>query len=106
MSTVCHGGTALLNLKLSNNEYLIKGKRVTGFSIEEEHLTGQEQYLPFYLETEYGKRGAIYEKSQEGVFKEFGVVDGRLITGQNPVSPAIVARLVLKYFDDQQKSQK
>lgn len=63
VSSVCHGAVGLLNIKLSNGELLVKGKKVTGFSNEEEDLAGLSQHVPYLTETELVKRGALYQKA-------------------------------------------
>ncbi|MCP1490508.1 putative intracellular protease/amidase [Peribacillus frigoritolerans] len=94
ISSVCHGAVGLLNIKLVNGEYLIKGKQVTGFSNEEEKLAELDQYVPFLTEDELIKRGAHYKKA-DTPFGAFAIEDGRLVTGQNPASGGPVADLVL-----------
>ena len=95
MSSVCHGAVGLLNILLSNGELLIKDKKVTGFSNEEEQLAGLAEFVPYLTETELTKRGARYEKASEP-WAAYAVADGRLITGQNPASGGPVADLLLK----------
>lgn len=95
VSSVCHGAVGLLNIKLSDGELLIKGKKVTGFSNEEEELAGLTKHVPYLTETELVKRGAIYQKA-DAPWAPFAIADGRLITGQNPASGGPVAELVLK----------
>lgn len=94
VSSVCHGAVGLLNIKLDNGEYLIKGKQVTGFSNEEEKLAELDQYVPLLTEDELIKRGANYKKA-DTPFGAFAIEDGRLVTGQNPASGGPVADLVL-----------
>ena len=95
VSSVCHGAVGLLNIKLSDGELLIKGKKVTGFSNEEEELAGLTKHVPYLTETELVKRGAIYQKA-DAPWAPFAIADGCLITGQNPASGGPVAELVLK----------
>ena len=95
VSSVCHGAVGLLNILLSNGELLIKDKKVTGFSNEEEQLAGLAEFVPYLTETELTKRGARYEKASEP-WAAYAVADGRLITGQNPASGGPVADLLLK----------
>lgn len=95
VSSVCHGAVGLLNIKLSDGELLIKGKKVTGFSNEEEELAGLTKHVPYLTETELVKRGAIYQNA-DAPWAPFAIADGRLITGQNPASGGPVAELVLK----------
>ena len=95
VSSVCHGAVGLLYIKLSDGELLIKGKKVTGFSNEEEELAGLTKHVPYLTETELVKRGAIYQKA-DAPWAPFAIADGRLITGQNPASGGPVGELVLK----------
>lgn len=95
VSSVCHGAAGLLNLENKDGTTLIAGRKVTGFSNLEETLSGVESQVPFALQTEMQKKGAKYEKG----FLPFGshvVVDGRLVTGQNPGSSKEVAQAVLR----------
>lgn len=97
VSSVCHGATGLLNAKLGNGDFVIKGKKVTGFSWPEEVLATRDKAVPFNLEEEMGKRGADYTKAAKP-FETYVVEDGNLITGQNPgsaqaVGEAVVAKL-------------
>lgn len=84
VAAVCHGPAALVDVKLSNGEYLVKGKKVTGFSNTEEEAAKLTKVMPFLLETELKNNGGVY--SNADLWKNNVVVDGRLITGQNPAS--------------------
>lgn len=95
VSAVCHGPAGLLEVKLSNGDYLIAGKNVTGFSWNEEVKAGREQAVPYNLEEELQKRGAKYGKAWMA-FSSHVVEDGLLITGQNPASAAGVGEAVVK----------
>ena len=95
VSSVCHGAAGLLNIKLSDGELLIKGKKLTGFSNEEEKLVGLADVVPYLTESELVKRGAHYLKAGTP-WAPFAIADGRLITGQNPASGGPVADLVLQ----------
>lgn len=95
VSSVCHGAAGLLNIQLSDGTLLVKGKKVTGFSNEEEKLAELDKYVPFLTETELVDRGAIYQKAAEP-WAVFAVEDKRLISGQNPASGGAVAELLLK----------
>jgi putative intracellular protease/amidase len=95
VSAVCHGPAGLLEVKLSSGEYLIAGKKLTGFSWAEEVKAGREQAVPYNLEEELQKRGANYHKAWSA-FAAYVVEDGRLITGQNPASAEGVGQAVVK----------
>ncbi len=94
VSSVCHGAAGLLNIKLSNGSPLINGKQVTGFSNDEEKLAELDKFVPFLTETELVARGAIYKKADKA-WAPFAVVDGRVVTGQNPASGGAVADLLI-----------
>ncbi len=98
VAAVCHGPSGLLDTTLSNGDPLIKGKRVNGFSNEEEEAVGLSDVVPFHLETELAKRGGQYESGDQ--FQPYAVRDGRLITGQNPQSSKRVAELMVEALND------
>ena len=89
---VCHGPAGFVNVKLSNGEYLVKGKRFTGFANTEEETVGLTEVVPFLLEDAAKKNGAVYEKGADWAVHV--VVDGNLITGQNPASATKMAEAV------------
>jgi putative intracellular protease/amidase len=95
VSAVCHGPGGLLNVRLSTGEYLLKGRKATGFSWREEELAKRADVVPFNLEEEMKKRGAEYEKAMLP-YASHVVEDGRLITGQNPKSARGVGEAVVK----------
>jgi len=93
VSAICHGPAALVNVKLSNGTYLVSGKNISVITNEEEEDLKMTKVNPFMLEDKLKERGAkhVYGKPwQENV-----VVDGRLITGQNPASASKVAVKVI-----------
>jgi len=93
MAAVCHGPVAFLSAKTPEGEPIVKGLKVTGFSVEEEDmvgLTGTVEYVP---ETKIKELGGIYEKA-EGAWGPKAVRDGKIITGQNPGSSEPTAKLL------------
>ncbi|KAM0331391.1 hypothetical protein ACHAQA_003064 [Verticillium albo-atrum] len=95
VSAVCHGPGALVNVKLSNGEYLIKGHEFTGFSNAEEDIYKFTDAMPFLLETVAKEHGASYVKADQP-FGAKVVVSGKLITGQNPPSAGVIGEALLK----------
>ena len=93
VSAVCHGYCGLLNTRLSNGRLLVDGRKVTGFSWREEILAGVSREMPYNAEAEIRQRGARYEKAWVP-FVPNVVVDGRLVTGQNPASAKATAQRV------------
>lgn len=81
-----HGVAGLLNVKMErrSHEYLIKDKRITCFSKEEERKLGYEEYLPFVLEDKLKERGAKVDIKKP--FEPNVCMEERLITAQNPPS--------------------
>jgi putative intracellular protease/amidase len=72
---------------------LVKGKRVTGFTDGEEEEMHLTHVVPFLVEEELMRPGAIFEKKAD--WQPFSVVDGRLTTGQNPASSTVAAQNVI-----------
>ncbi|MFE3867669.1 type 1 glutamine amidotransferase domain-containing protein [Flavobacterium sp. LS2P90] len=93
---VCHSPGALKNVKV-NGEYLVKGKKVTGFSNTEEEAVGLTKVVPFLLEDALQTNGATYSKV--GDWQPYAVEDGLLITGQNPASSKLVAEKLLNQLN-------
>ncbi|MFC3032044.1 DJ-1/PfpI family protein [Pseudoalteromonas fenneropenaei] len=96
VAAVCHGPAALTEVKLSDGSYLIKGKHVTGFTELEEQAFSKTwaAKFPFQLQSQLIKNGARFE--QDGLMLNQVVVDGNLITGQNPFSTTDAAKAVVK----------
>jgi putative intracellular protease/amidase len=94
VGAVCHAPAAFVNVRGKDGEYLVKGKRVTGFTNTEEVAVGLEHVVPFLLEDRLKERGGIYSKSAD--FAPYVQVDGLLVTGQNPASSGPGAQALLK----------
>lgn len=92
VSFVCHAPGALKNVKI-NGDYLVKGKKVTGFSNTEEEAVGLTEVVPFLLEDVLQQNGATYSKGAD--WEVYAVEDGLLITGQNPASSKLVAEKLI-----------
>src|SRR5262249_36478296 len=95
-AVLCHGVSALIDVRLTDGSYLVEGRTVTGFANVEEDFSDNsvgEKVMPFRIEDELRKRGANYV--QGGLFKAFAVRDGRLISGQQQYSGAKVAEAVI-----------
>ena len=95
VSSVCHGYCGLLDTTLSDGSHLIAGRRMTGFSWREEELAKVDRLVPYNAEEAARARGALYEKALIP-FVSNVVVDGRLVTGQNPGSAKATARKVVE----------
>ena len=93
ISAVCHAPAAFLNIKDAQGEFVLKGKKATGFTNGEEAAVGLTDVVPFLLEDELKQRGAEYNKVDD--FSPYAVQDGLVITGQNPASSEAVAEKLL-----------
>ena len=94
VAAVCHAPSVLLNVKDENGEFLVKGKKVTGFTNSEEEAVQLTEIVPFMLEDELKSKGGIYTKKEN--WASYVVADGLLITGQNPASSKEVAEKLLE----------
>jgi putative intracellular protease/amidase len=94
VAAVCHAPVAFVNVRGKDGEYLIKGKRVAGFTNTEEEAMHLTTVVPFLLEDRLKERGGIYSKADNWV--PYVQVDGKLVTGQNPASSGPAAAELLK----------
>lgn len=93
IALVCHS-PGVLRHATYKGEPLVKGKRVTGFTNGEEAEVQLTKVVPFLVEDELLRLGATFEKLAN--WQPFSVVDGRLITGQNPASSTVTAQALIK----------
>lgn len=93
VAAVCHS-PAVFHKVTYNGAPLVKGKRVTGFTNGEEEAVQLTHVVPFLVEDELKRVGGLYEKAAD--WQSFVVVDGRVLTGQNPASSTSAAQALLK----------
>ena len=93
VAAVCHAPGVFRHARLSDGSPLVKGKSVTGFANTEEEAVGLAHVVPFLVEESLKQNGGVYSKTQDG--QPYAVVDGRLITGQNPASSEAGAKALL-----------
>lgn len=93
VALVCHAPGVLRHVTYKGAP-LVKGKRVTGFTNDEEEEVQLTKVVPFLVEDELKRLGGLFEKSTN--WQSFVIVDGRLITGQNPASSTAGAQALLK----------
>ncbi|HYF29539.1 MAG TPA: nuclear transport factor 2 family protein [Chitinophagaceae bacterium] len=98
VAAVCHGPAALLKVKVKDGSYLVSGKSVTAFTNNEEKASGEKK-LPFLLETELSKTGGKFKGASN--WSANVLVDGRLITGQNPASTDKLAEAMVALLSGQ-----
>lgn len=94
VAAVCHGPAALIEAKASDGTPLVQGRRMTGFTNEEEEAVQLAQLMPFLLESRLRELGANFEKAP--LWQDFVIMDGKLITGQNPQSSGSAAKAVIE----------
>lgn len=92
VAAVCHGPAALVNVTLIDGSYLVAGKKVAAFTDSEEHAVGMVDAVPFLLESKLKERGALHQASDDWTSNV--IVDGILITGQNPQSATGVGEAI------------
>ena len=95
VSAVCHGPSGLLDVTLANGKKLLDDRTVTGYSWTEEKLANRTDEVPFSLEDKLREQAGEYTTATIPMTKHV-VIDGNLITGQNPTSAAGVGEAVLK----------
>ena len=94
VAAVCHAPVALTNVTNDDGSYLVAGRQVTGFTNSEEDTVGLTDVVPFLLEDRLKERGGDYSKADD--FAPYVLVDGNLVTGQNPPSSEPAAAELLK----------
>jgi putative intracellular protease/amidase len=93
VGAVCHAPTVFKHSKAANGTPLVSGRKVTGFTNTEEDGVGLTEIVPFLVEDMLKDNGATYSKGPD--WGSFVVVDGKLVTGQNPASSAEAAQKLL-----------
>jgi len=94
ISAVCHGPAGLIQAMDKNGDSILKNRRITGFTNDEEEAVKLDKTVPFSLENKLKELGGKFEKSEN--FKPFVVNDGQIITGQNPASSFLAAKKVVE----------
>lgn len=93
VAAVCHGPAGLVSARRPDGQSILAGKRVNGFTDEEETAVGLADIVPFHLEQRMRELGGHFERGPN--WSAYAVRDGQLITGQNPMSSAAVAAELL-----------
>ena len=104
VAAICHGSVGLLNISLSDGTPLVKGKKITGFTNEEEKEIGLEKVVPLLLQTELEKKSARFVAGENWASNvQF---DKRLITGQNAQSVEALAKVLVQALTDKSLASK
>jgi len=93
VAAVCHGPAALVNATQSDGTPVVKGRKVTGFTDQEEQEVELAELMPFLLESRLRELGAEFDAAPN--WQDHVIVDGNLITGQNPQSSGSAAKAVI-----------
>jgi putative intracellular protease/amidase len=93
VAAVCHAPAVLRHAKAADGTPLVKGRKITGFTNTEEAAVQLTDVVPFLVEDMLTSNGGIYSKGPD--FQPHVVIDGQLITGQNPASSAEAAQAAL-----------
>ncbi|TMP39101.1 nuclear transport factor 2 family protein [Pseudoalteromonas rubra] len=98
VSSVCHGTAGIVNLKLSNGEYLVANRRVSGYPDSFERAGAEYlKEFPFMIGERIETRGGDFRYGERN--KPFVEIDGRLITGQNYLSSVAVAEAMIEVLE-------
>ncbi|GIH21433.1 type 1 glutamine amidotransferase domain-containing protein [Rugosimonospora africana] len=93
VAALCHGLAAFLPAGAPDGSWLFRGRRMTSFNDEEERMAQLADHAPWLLETRLRQAGAEFETA--AAWTSHVVVDGNLITGQNPASAEAVGEALL-----------
>ncbi|KAF2076830.1 hypothetical protein CYY_001858 [Polysphondylium violaceum] len=102
ISSVCHGAAGLLNLKVQGN-YIVRGKKVACFTNAEEDAVDCTKWVPYSLENCMKERGALVQVGDKWTSNV--IVDGRVITGQNPQSATELGKKLVELLNGSLPSQ-
>ncbi|MFD2205835.1 type 1 glutamine amidotransferase domain-containing protein [Kiloniella antarctica] len=97
IGAVCHGVAALVKATTKNNEPIVAGLELTGFTDSEEAAVGATDLVPYSVEQGLQKAGGIFRSADD--WADFAIRDGVLVTGQNPGSSDSTARLLLEALE-------
>ncbi|MFG1173709.1 type 1 glutamine amidotransferase domain-containing protein [Erwiniaceae bacterium CAU 1747] len=94
IGSICHGTAGLLKARDAKGLPLLKDKRINSFTASEEIAVNCDRIVPYVLENEIRKLGAIYQCTEN--FKPYVLTHGRIVTGQNPASCALVSAALIE----------
>jgi putative intracellular protease/amidase len=94
LAAVCHAPAIFKHTKGADGKSVVSGRRLTGFTNTEEEAVGLTEIVPFLVEDMLKANGGLYKKGAD--WGSYVVVDGKLVTGQNPASSEAAAKELLK----------
>ena len=101
IALVCHAPGALRHVKTPDGKPLVQGKEVTGFTNGEEEAVGLTKVVPFLVEDEMLRLGAVFSKKSNWAVHV--VSDGLVTTGQNPASSGPAAKVLMQKLSEMTK---
>ena len=93
---ICHAPSVLVFAKKKNGDFLVKGRTVTGFTMDEDKNVDFYDHLVFHLEQELPLKGADYRKKPN--WEPHMINDKNLVTGQNIYSVELVTQELVDYL--------
>jgi putative intracellular protease/amidase len=99
IGAVCHAPGVFKNVFIKPGQNLVGGREVTGFTNTEEEAVQLDKIVPFLVEDMLKDNNARYSRGDD--WGPHIVVDGKLITGQNPASSEGAAKAVLQALQEQ-----
>lgn len=105
IGAVCHGPAALVHVKLADGTFYLRDRKVSSFTNNEELFLIEDapEIFPFMLQDKLTANGARY--SEGAMYLENVVVDGNLVTGQNPWSTWTLAEAMVKQLGYEPKQR-
>ncbi|UHD16435.1 type 1 glutamine amidotransferase domain-containing protein [Thiocapsa bogorovii] len=98
VAAVCHAPAIFKHTKGADGKSLVSGRRVTSFTNTEEEGVGLTNIVPFLVEDMLKAKGGLYEKGPD--WGAYVVVDGKLVTGQNPASSESAVKEMLNLLSE------
>ena len=97
LAFVCHAPGVLSKTRTATGAPLVQGKQVTGFTNSEEAAAGLTEIVPFLVEDMLTANGGGFSKLED--WASHVVIDGNLVTGQNPASSEAAAQTLLSVMN-------
>ncbi|MDY6815785.1 MAG: type 1 glutamine amidotransferase domain-containing protein [Pseudomonadota bacterium] len=94
IGAVCHAPAVFKNVFIKPEQNLVGGRKVTGFTNTEEDAVQLSNIVPFLVEDMLKENAGEYTRGDD--WAPHIVVDGKLITGQNPASSEGAAKAVVQ----------
>ncbi len=94
IAAVCHAPAIFRHPNRADGKPFVSGRHVTGFTNTEKATAGLTDVVPFLVDDMLVANGAVYSKGAD--WASHVVVDGRLVTGQNPASSKAEAEVLVK----------